>query len=153
MRLDDQVRAEQLTQHDALTAHIAAVDRDMLNALDGESKLVFSEKRQALDDDRRRVVDRLQALSVSRDVVLDGRSGSTTTAKGGRGVEYEELMRMLYEIKTDVAIMKRQFEEHLGRCDAKSAEFPPQMLTFLVVGGVVTFLLLMFVVIKIGMPG
>ena len=153
MRHDDQVRAELLTQYDALTAHIAAVDRDMLNALDGESKLVFSEKRQALDDDRRRVVDRLQALSVSRDVVLDGRSGSATAVKGGRGVEYEELMRMLYEIKTDVAIMKRQFEEHLGRCDAESAEFPPQMLTFLVVGGVVTFLLLMFVVIKIGMPG
>lgn len=152
MRHDDQVRAELLTQYDALTAHIAAVDRDMLNALDGESKLVFSEKRQALDDDRRRVVDRLQALSVSRDVVLDGRSGSATAVKGGRGVEYEELMRMLYEIKTDVAIMKRQFEEHLSRCDADSAEFPPQMLTFLVVGGVVAFLLLVFVVIRIGIP-
>ncbi len=153
MRHDDQVRAELLTQYDALTAHIAAVDRDMLNALDGESKLVFSEKRQALDDDRRHVVDRLQALSVSRDVVLDGRSGTATAVKGGRGVEYEELMRMLYEIKTDVAIMKRQFEEHLGRCNAESAGFPPQTLTFLAFGGVVTLLLLVFIVIRIGIPG
>lgn len=153
MRHDDQVRAELLTQYDALTAHIAAVDRDMLNALDGESKLVFSEKRQALDDERRRVVDRLQALSVSRDVVLDGRSGLATTVKGGRGVEYEELMRMLYEIKTDVAILKRQFEEHLGRSNVESAQFPPQLLTFLAVGGIVTLLILALFVIRIGIPG
>lgn len=131
-------RSELQKEFDSLSAQIASTERARAREVNSENILVLQTKYDDLYDQRQRIVDRILKLPQT---------------KGKRTVEYEELMRMLYEIKTDVAIMKRRFEEHLGRCDAESAEFPPQMLTFLVVGGVVTFFLLMFVVIRIGLPG
>ena len=71
----------------------------------------------------------------------------------GAAVEYDELTRMIYEIRSDVTIMKRQLDDHLARCGGESAGFPPNLLTLLIIGGVVTLLLLVFVVIRIGMLG
>lgn len=152
MRHDDQVYAELQAQYDSLTAHIAAVDRDLTLELDTERRLVLSDKRTGLDGERRSVVDRMQTLSVSRDAIIEGKP-TAAMARGGRAVEYDELTRMIYEIRTDVAIMKRQFEDHLTRCSSESAGFPANVLTFLAVGGVVMLLLLAFIVIRIGIPG
>lgn len=153
MRHDEQVYAELQAQYDSLTAHIGAVDRDLATELDAERKLVLSDKRTQLDTERRSVVDRMQTLLVSRDAIIDIRPTAANAARGGRIVEYDELTRMIYEIRTDVAIMKRQFEDHLERCSSESAGFPANVLTFMAVGGVVMLLLLAFVVIKIGIPG
>lgn len=132
-------RSELQKEFDSLSAQIASTERARAREVNSENILVLQTKYDDLYDQRQRIVDRILKLPQT---------------KGKRTVEYEELMRMLYEIKTDVAIMKRQFEEHLGRCNgAESAQLSPQMLTFLVVGGVVTFFLLMFVVIRIGLPG
>lgn len=154
MRHDEQVYAELQARWDSLTAHIAAVDRDLATELDAERRLVLSDKRTQLDDERRSVVDRMQVLSVSRDIVIDANNlPAASTVRGGRIVDYDELMRMIYEIRSDVAIMKRQYDDHLKACGENSAGFPPSFLTFLAVGGVVTLLLLAFIVIRIGMPG
>ncbi len=154
MRHDDQVYAELQAQYDSLTAHIAAVDRDLATELDAERRLVLTEKRSTLDGERRSVVDRMQVLSTSRDIVIDAKNlPAASTVRGGRTVDYDELMRMIYEIRTDVAIMKRQFEDHLARCNTESAELSPHALMFLAVGGVVTLLMLAFIVVRIGMSG
>lgn len=154
MRHDDQVYAELQARWDSLTTHIAAVDRDLATELDTERKLTLTEKRTALEDERLSVVERMQILSTSRDIVIDAKNlPAASTVRGGRTVDYDELMRMIYEIRTDVAIMKRQFEDHLARCNTESAQFSPHALTFLAVGGVVTLLMLAFIVIRIGMSG
>lgn len=154
MRHDDQVYAELQARWDSLTAHIAAVDRDLATELDTERKLTLTEKRTTLDDERRSVVDRMQILSTSRDIVIDAKNlPAASTVRGGRTVDYDELMRMIYEIRSDVAIMKGQFQDHLAKCNTDSAGFPPHVLTFLAVGGVVTLLLLAFIVVRIGMAG
>lgn len=153
MRHDDQVFAELQAQYNSLTAHIAAVDRDLETELDEERRLVLTQKRSTLDGERRSVVDRMQVLSVSRDIVIDAKNlPAASTVRGGRTLDYDELMRMIYEIRSDVAIMKGQFQDHLARCNADSTGFSPHVLTFLAVGGVVTLLLLAFLVIKIGVP-
>ena len=153
MRHDDQVYAELQARWDSLTGHIAAVDRDLATELDAERKLTLTDKRSALEDERLSVVERMQILSTSRDIVIDAKNlPAASTVRGGRIVDYDELMRMIYEIRTDVAIMKRQFEDHI-RESAESAGFPPHVLTFLAVGGVVTLLMLAFIVIRIGMSG
>lgn len=154
MRHDDQVRSELQARYDSLTAHIAAVDRDLAMELDAERKLVLADKRTELDDERQSVVDRMHVLSTSRDTVIDPKHlTAASTVRGGRTLDYDELMRMIYEIRTDVAIMKRQFDDHLQRCNTDSAGFPPHVLTFLAVGGIVTLLLLAFLVVRIGMLG
>lgn len=151
MRHDDQVRAELQARYDSLTAHIAAVDHDLAMELDAERRLVLADKRTELDDERQNVVDRMQTLPASRDIVEAKPTGAI--ARGGRTVDYDELTRMIYEIRTDVAIMKRQFEDHMKKCDTDTAEFPPHFLTFLAAGGVVMLLLLAFIVIRIGISG
>lgn len=148
MRHEDQVRAELQAQYDSLTDHIAAINRDLANELDAERKLVLNDKWDQLDAERRTIVDRMQVLSVSRDVVP-----TAAIARGGRAVEYDELQRMMYELKTDVTILKNQLSDHLTRCGAESTGFPPHILTFLAVSGVVMLLLLAFLVIRIGIPG
>lgn len=137
---NDLERAELQKEFDSLSAEIEATKRDLAREINDENRMVLQTKHDDLYDRRRRVVDRILALPRSQD-------------KGGRTVEYDEITKMLYEIKTDVAIMKRQFEEHLGRCNAESAGFPPQTLTILAFGGVMTLLLLVFIVIRIGIPG
>lgn len=151
MRHDDQVRAELQARYDSLTAHIAAVDRDLTMELDAERRLVLADKRTELDNERQSVVDRMQTFPASRDFVEA--KPIAAMARGGRTVDYDELTRMIYEIRTDVAIMKRQFEDHMKKCDTDTADFPPHILTFLAAGGVVVLLLLAFIVIRIGISG
>jgi hypothetical protein len=152
MRHDFQVRAELEAQYESLTTHIAALDRDLATALDAERRLVLQEKRSELDDERRNIVGQLQQLSISRDVIIDTKPVAAI-ARGGLVVEYDELTRMMYELRSEVAIMKRLFDEHVRLCGAESAGFSPSVLAFLAVGGVVTLLLLAFIVIRIGMMG
>ena len=73
--------------------------------------------------------------------------------KAGASVEYDELTRMIYELKSDMAIMKRLLDDHVRNCATESAGFPSNFLTFLVVGGVMTLLMLAFIVVKIGLSG
>lgn len=73
--------------------------------------------------------------------------------KAGASVDYDELTRMIYELKSDMAIMKRQLDDHVRACATEGAGFPPNVLTFLAIGGVVTLLMLAFLVIRIGIPG
>ena len=153
MRHDDQVLAELQAQYDSLTAHITAIDRDLAMELDAQRRLVLTEKRSTLGVERQNVVDQRETLSASRSTIIDTRPTAANATRGGRIVEYDDLTRMIYEIRTDVAIMKRQFEDHLARCDSESAGFPTNFLTFIAVGGIITLLLLAFVVIRIGMPG
>ena len=149
MRHDEQLRIELQGQYDTLTAHIAAIDRDLATALDAERRLILQEKRTELDGERQSVIDRMQVLPAGRDAIAT----AAIAARGNRIVEYDELMRMIYEIRSDVAIMKRLFDDHLKTCGENSAGFPPSFLALLAVGGVATLILLAFIVIRIGMPG
>lgn len=135
----DLERSELQTEFDSLSAEIEATKRDLGREVNDENRLVLQTKHDDLYDRRRRVVDRILVLPRSQN------------NKGGRTVEYDEITKMLYEIRADVAILKSQLSDHVARCN-ESAGLPPQMLTFLAIGGIVMLLLLAFVVIRIGIP-
>lgn len=137
----DLERSELHKEFDSLSEQIASTERARAREVNSENLLVLQTKYDDLYDQRQRIVDRI--LKLPRE----------TLTKGGRIVEYDELTRMIYEIRTDVAIMKRQFEDHMKTCDADTADFPPHILTFLAAGGVVMLLLLAFIVIRIGVSG
>lgn len=137
----DLERAELQKEFNSLSAQIEATKRDLAREVNDETRMVLQTNHDDLYDRRRRIVERILSLPASQD------------SKGGRIVEYDELTRMIYEIKTDVGIMKRQFEDHLARCGTDNAGFPPVFLTFLAVGGVAMLLLLAFIVVRIGLPG
>lgn len=110
MRHDDQVFAELQAQYNSLTAHIAAVDRDLATELDAERRLVLTEKRSTLDGERRSVVSGCKFSRTDRDIVIDAKNlPAASTVRGGRTVDYDELMRMIYEIRRCRAIVKRRW--------------------------------------------
>lgn len=135
----DLERSELQNEFDSLSAEIEATKRDLGREVSDENRMVLQTKHDDLYDQRRRVVDRILTLP-------------RKDTKGGRAVEYDEVTRMLYEIKADVAILKSQLNDHLAHC-SESTGFSPQVLTFLAIGGVMTLLMLGFIVIRIGMSG
>ena len=134
-------RSELQKEFESLSAQIASTERAKAREVNSENLLVLQTKYDDLYDQRQRIIDRILKLPHGMQ------------ANGGRIVDYDELTRMIYEIRTDVAIMKRQFEDHMRKCDTDTAEFPPYLLTFLAVGGVVMLLLLAIIVIRIGISG
>lgn len=148
-RHDDQVRLELQQQYDTLTSHIAALNVDLGRELDAEKRQVLQERRDEASQERRRVVARQTAIEAGIDVE-DNRPVANSRRKPERkmqAVDYDELLKLIYEIRSDVAVLKEQML-HLRKGDV--AAFPPQYLMLLVIGGVVTLLLLMYVVVQIG---
>ena len=135
----DARRKELQAECDSLTTLIAVAERELSTTVDDTRRLVVATERDDLYDRRRRVVDQMVALP------------RQTTS--GEHVEYDELTRMMYELKSDVTIMKRLLDDHVSRCGPESAGFPSNFLVFLAVGGVVTLLMLAFIVVRIGMAG
>lgn len=139
----DPTRIELQAQFDDLSERISTTERTLALTADHQQQLSLATMRDDLYAERAALVNRIIALPLRR----------TASAANETDVEYDELTRMLYEIRSDVAILKRQFDDHLRNCAPEGAGFPPNFLTFLAIGGVVTLLLLAFIVVRIGMPG
>lgn len=67
-----------------------------------------------------------------------------------QAMEYDELIKLVYEIRSDVAVLKEQMVQLKNYRIGDVATFPPQYLMLLVIGGVVTLLLLLYIVMRIG---
>ena len=109
-RHDDQVRLELQQQYDTLTSHIAALDGDLGRALDAEQRQVLQERRDGAAQERRKVVARQTALEEGMDVESSGSSSRLPrrSERKKQAVDYDELVRLIYEIRSDVAVLKEQ---------------------------------------------
>jgi len=177
MQYDDQVRAELQAQCDALTKQIAALDKDISTEVDRERRLTLKDRRADLATERRQIV---QQLEVRED------NGSITTSAGAGGmiwnetqrVDYNELTKSIYEIRSDVAVLKDQMVQLRAndvailrdqmvqlrtsdltalkeqvvqlRYNNSSPVFPPQYLMLVIVGSLIILALLVFIVLKLG---
>lgn len=75
-----------------------------------------------------------------------------SAAGNGPAVEYDELMRLIYETRTELALLKNQVAILMERSSTDTSGLSPHLLTFLAVGGVVTLVVLVFVVSKYLLP-
>lgn len=146
---DNQVRLELRQRFDTLTAHIASLDVDIGREMDVERRQVLQERRDEQAKERRQVANRLTALEIGVDG--DGQPRSRKPERKQTAVEYDELIRLIYEIRSDVAVLKEQMLQLKQRCGGLDvAALPPHLLVLLVVGGIMTLLLLLYVVMRIG---
>lgn len=68
------------------------------------------------------------------------------------GMEYDELTKMIYEIRSDLAILRNQFAEHTARCQAERSGYSPTWLMLIAVGGMVLVLVLVFALARYMVP-
>lgn len=74
------------------------------------------------------------------------------SAGNGLAVEYDELLKLIYETRTELALLRSQVAILMERVHAEHSGLSPQILTFLAVGGVMTLVLLVFVLSKYLIP-
>lgn len=100
------------------------------------------------------------ALAAERDaarklILIDRRRAAREMLReldAGAMMEYDELTKMLYEMRSDLAILRNQFAEHMARCQAERSGYSPTWLTMIAVGGMVLLLVLVFVVARYMVP-
>lgn len=140
--------AELRRRYQVLTQRIGAIDEDIGRAQDAVREQVLREQRTDFAGERERVSARMTEIETSS-------PSSTRTTKRRRTaavMDNDDLARMVYEVRSDVAVLRREMDEIRRWSSRESAGWSPLVLTMLLSGGLVTLLLLAFLVIRIGLP-
>lgn len=144
-----QVVEELRRQYDALTKRIAALDADLGHTLDAEQHVVLDERRAAVAGEREQVAAEIERTESA----MRRTSSADTESRKSRIVEYDEMTRLIYELRADVTILKVQLGEHIARCQTEATSgLPAPILTVLAVGGLLTLVLAVFVIARYFLP-
>lgn len=119
--------ADRRAYRETLRDDIAGFDMALASERDAAGKLALIEQRRAARD-------ALQRLSA------------------GDSMEYDDLTKMLYEMRSDLHILQMQLGEHLARCQAERSGYSPSWLTVMAVAAVITLVFLVFVVARFLIP-
>lgn len=145
----EQLRAELQGQYDALTERIAALDRDLARCTESEQRLVLQSRRSDLAVERRGVARQLTALENGVEPPIKGvAKDSRVKSRQAKRMDNDELTRLVYEIRSDVQILKEQFSQ-LKVYGREATGFSPQTLAVLIGIGILILLLLSFISVRI----
>lgn len=144
---------EELKQnYAALTQRIAALDTDISHTLDTEHRLVLDERRAMVATERDAVARQIAVIEKEQ---LQPTGASAPSKR--RTMEYDELTRLIYEVRSDVAVLAQRLNaievQIRERCSNETTPLPSQYLILLAIGGVVTLLMLVFLTVRIGFSG
>lgn len=160
-----QIYRELSERYETLTKRLAAVNKDIGLATEELERQVLQERRQELLDEREHIHQQMTELEQNDSPRPHPPDRKATIPKTVRNmaVEYDELTRMLYEIRSDVVIIKEsltRYEKRLAVIEERSrpgatelSGIPVHVIYVMVIGGIVALLLMALLSGQVRLPG
>lgn len=139
----EQKASEAQARYDTLTRRIQALDTDIDRAQDLVNRQTLRERRDELSQERELLVQEMGGDLVT------GHTDSKDDI-----MEREDL-RMLYEVRSEVALLRREVEELRvlinqvrESCAPMPGSLPPALLNVMIIGGLVVMVALIVVTLR-----